>query len=161
LNVRLRIVVALCLALAACGKQQPPAPPPPPPAAPQFEALARLIDTGGTPGTSPPHICLALGVRVCEAPTVKSLVVIQGDHVKFAQIYLKSPEDLSLGIRGNDEAIVFRTDAQGRLLANLKLDRTGHGVELAPADAQELFDEEKNFWLRWLAERDARTKASP
>lgn len=152
------IVVALALALSACGKS---ATPPPEAPAPELEALTKLIDHGGTPGVTPPNICNALGVRVCDQPTVKSLIVIQGDQAKFAQVYLKSPEDVSLGIRRQDNAIVFRTDVHGRLLANLKLDKSGTAKELSSADAKELFDEEKGFWLRWLAERDAKTKGAP
>ncbi|HZP13330.1 MAG TPA: hypothetical protein VFB36_13000 [Nevskiaceae bacterium] len=144
------ILIAMALALAACGTSAPPQPP-----APELEALAKLIEKGGTPGVTPPHICQALGVRVCDQPTVKSLMVMQGDHAKFAQVYLKSPEDLSLGIRRQDDAIVFRTDVHGRLLANLKLDKSGIGKELPAADAQELFNEEKGFWLHWLAMREA------
>jgi len=150
--VRTSIVIALALGLAACGKGELPPP--------KFEDLAKLIQTGGTPGVTPPGICKALGVRVCDQPTVKSLIVMQGDHAKFAQVYLKSPEDVSLGIRRNDGAIVFRTDAHGTLLANLKLDRSGVAKELSAADARELFDEEKGFWLRWLAERNAKAKGA-
>ena len=154
-----RLALTLVLALAACGKS--PAPPAPQAPAPELEELAKVIDTGGTPGVTPPHICQALGVRVCDQPTVKSLIFIQGDQAKFAQVYLKSPEDVSFGIRRNDGAIVFRTDVHGRLLANLKLDRSGTAKELSPADAQELFDEEKSFWLRWLADRKAKATKAP
>jgi hypothetical protein len=140
--------VVATLLLISCGKPQPPAPPP----EPELAALARLILSDGAEGVIPEDVCKSLRVRVCNSPTVKTLVVTWGDQAKFAQVYLKSPENLSLGIRRDDDATVFLTDESGILQSGVRLGLNGFPMRFGQDEKLVAFQQEKTFWLSWLAD---------
>jgi hypothetical protein len=116
--------------------------------------LARTILMTGEPGVIPPSICGQLGARVCLNPTVKSLAVVRGSEASFAQVLQKSPENIVLGIRRQDEAVMFLTDASGRLVNGIHLKLDSGGELMTREEALPIFERQRQFWLHWYWENN-------